>query len=67
MYLAEFSFPGTTELANELLIQASSEAIAQTFAQTYANHWGIELYSLLPVTDSQIGLNRLAKAIAIAS
>ncbi len=46
MYLAEFAFCGTKELADELLIQAYSETAAKQFAQQYAQHWGIELFSL---------------------
>lgn len=53
MYLAEFTFPGTTELVNELLIQAASEAIATQFAQEYASHWQVELFALTQATEQQ--------------
>ena len=35
MYLAEFAFPGTSELVNDLLIEAS-EVEAREFAQHHA-------------------------------
>ena len=54
MYLAEFAFPGTTELANDLLLQTSSEGEAKLFAQNYAAHWGIELFSLTPASERQV-------------
>lgn len=68
MYLAEFAFPGTTELANELLLQTSSEGAAKNFAQEYAAHWGIELFSLTQATDQQARRYfLLGKAVAIES
>jgi hypothetical protein len=54
MYLAEFAIKGTSELANELLIQAPSEMDAQTYAQKYAFHWGMDLFSVTPVTEQQV-------------
>ena len=56
MYFAEFSLPGTTELINELLIQATSEAIATQFAQEYASHWEVELFALTYPTKQQMRL-----------
>lgn len=64
MYLAEFSFLGTTELANELLIQATSEAIAHAIAQVYATNWGIELYSLTALPEQH---SRLSHSIVAAA
>jgi hypothetical protein len=66
MYLAEFSFPGTTELVNELFIKAASEAIAHTVAQVYAAHWGIELYSLTALSEQQATGNLLGAPLVIA-
>lgn len=68
MYLAEFAFPGTTELANELLLQTSSEGEAKTFAEAYAQNWGMELFALTPVSDRQMRQYlRLGKVVAIES
>ena len=68
MYLAEFSFPGTTELVNDLLIQAPSEVVAKSFAQEYAAHWEMELFSLSPITEQQIGFYHLrSKTVAVAA
>jgi hypothetical protein len=53
MYLAEFAFSGTTELASELLIQSSCEVKAKDFAQKYASNWGIELFALTPASEQQ--------------
>lgn len=53
MYLAEFALQGTSELASELLIQAPSESAAKTYAEAYAYHWGIELFSLTLTTEQQ--------------
>lgn len=50
MYLAEFAYPGTLELVNDLLIEGS-EADALEFAQDHADSWGIELFSLVEVTE----------------
>lgn len=55
MYLAEFVHPGTSELVNDLLIQGS-EAEAREFAYHHAAAWGIELFSLVQATDSQVQL-----------
>jgi hypothetical protein len=49
MYLAEFTFPGTLELVNDLFIEGS-EAEALEFAQDHATSWGVELFSLVEVT-----------------
>jgi hypothetical protein len=54
MYLAEFAVAGTTELANELLINAASEDKAKIYAQEYASHWEVELFSLMPITEKQV-------------
>lgn len=50
MYLAEFTFPGTLELVSDLYI-AGSEAEALQFAQDHAISWGVELFSLIEVTQ----------------
>lgn len=64
MYLAEFSFAGTAELAAELLIRAPSEVNAKDFAQHYAHNWGIELFSFAPATEQQVRLyGRTGKTI----
>ncbi len=66
MYLAEFALHGTTELADELLIQAPSQGLAHTFAQEYASNWGLDLFSLTPADDRQIKLyRRMGRAITI--
>jgi hypothetical protein len=54
MYLAEFAFCGTKELADELLIQTASESAAKQFAQEYAQHWGIELFALTPADKQRL-------------
>jgi hypothetical protein len=54
MYVAEFAFPGTTELVNDLLLQATSEGAAKNFAQEHASHWGMEVFSLRQATEQQI-------------
>jgi hypothetical protein len=54
MYLAEFAVAGTTELADELLINATSEDKAKIYAQEYASHWGVELFSCMPITEKQV-------------
>jgi hypothetical protein len=67
MYLAEFTFPGTTELANHLLIQASSEQLAEAFAQKYAAHWEMELFSLTLLSEIELGFCRQQSLMAIAA
>lgn len=68
MYLAEFSFTGTAELATELLILAPSELNAKDFAQQYAHNWGIELFSFAPATEQQVHLySRIGKTITLAA
>ncbi|MFQ3618161.1 MAG: hypothetical protein SNJ57_00870 [Cyanobacteriota bacterium] len=59
VYLAEFAYLDTTELADELLIQSESAERARRFAQEYAAHWGIELFSITPATKQQVRLYRL--------
>ncbi|GAB4136847.1 MAG: hypothetical protein Fur0046_10600 [Cyanobacteria bacterium J069] len=59
MYLAEFAYLDTPELADELLIQADSVKTAKRFAQEYASHWGIKLFSITQATKQQIRLYRL--------
>lgn len=59
MYLAEFAIAGTAQLAKELLIQAPSQDCAQSFAQDYASHWGVELFSITPMTEQQVRASRL--------
>jgi hypothetical protein len=54
MYFAEFAFTGTKHLADELLIQAKSRAEAEYFAQAHARNWGIELFSLGPVSEAKL-------------
>jgi len=56
MFLAEFAFAGTTELADELLIQSSSEGDARSFAETYAEQLGLELFAFALASDQQIRL-----------
>lgn len=57
MYLAEFTYPGTSQLVNDLLIEAS-EVEAQEFAQHHAASWGIELFSLVKVSEQQVDFYR---------
>ncbi|BAU43123.1 hypothetical protein [Leptolyngbya sp. O-77] len=59
VYLAEFAYLGTTELADELLIQAESAKQARRFAKEYAAHWGIELFAITQATKQQVRLYRL--------
>lgn len=59
MYLAEFAFPGTTELSNEVLIHAPSETEARKFAKSYARHWGIDLFAFTSVSERQVQTCRL--------
>lgn len=56
MFLAEFSFNGTAELADELLIQATSELDARRFAEDHASTLGLDLFSFAPATQQQIWL-----------
>jgi hypothetical protein len=60
MYLAEFAFPGTSELVNDLLIEAS-EVEAREFAQHHAAIWGVELFSLMQANEDQVRLYRLMR------
>jgi hypothetical protein len=53
MYVAEFAFPGTTELASDLLLKTPCEGTAKHFAQQYASNWGVELFALTPATERQ--------------
>jgi hypothetical protein len=53
MYLAEFTFPGTTELVSDLLLKTSLEGAAKDFALKYASNWGIELFALTLATEQQ--------------
>lgn len=65
MYLAEFAYPGTSELVSDLLIEAS-EVEAREFADHHALLWGIELFSLMQATEHQVRLYRLmGKAITL--
>lgn len=65
MYLAEFAYPGTSELVNDLLIEAS-EVEAREFAQHHALQWDVELFSLMQATEQQVQLYRLmGKAITL--
>jgi hypothetical protein len=66
MYLAEFAFPGTTELASELLLQTPFEDAAKDFARKYASNWGMELFCLTRATEKQVRLYSLmGKAVAL--
>jgi hypothetical protein len=66
MYLAEFVLKGTSELTNELLIQAPSEIEAKDYAQKYAFHWGMDLFSITPVSEQQVRSCRLiSKSVII--
>lgn len=56
MFLAEFSFNGTAELADELLIQATSELDARRFAEEHASTLDLDLFSFAPATQQQIWL-----------
>ncbi|MBD1914023.1 MULTISPECIES: hypothetical protein [unclassified Leptolyngbya] len=56
MFLAEFSFNGTAELADELLIQATSELDARRFAEEHASTLGLDLFSFASATQQQIWL-----------
>lgn len=65
MYLAEFVYPGTSELVNDLLIQGS-EAEAREFANHHAAVWGIELFSLVQATEYQVQLyQQLGKVVTL--
>jgi hypothetical protein len=66
MYLAEFAFPGTTELASDLLLQTPFEDAAKDFARNYASNWGMELFCLTPATEQQVRLYSLmGKAVVL--
>lgn len=58
MYLAEFAYPGTSELADDLLIEAPEDE-ARDFALHHASLWGVELFSLKQATENQVKLYRL--------
>ncbi|GEM_PF-1394577 len=58
-YLAEFAIVDTQELAEELLIQATSETKAKKFAEDYALNLGIDLFMMMPATEQQIRLYRI--------
>lgn len=68
MFLAEFAFQNTAELVNELLIQASSERDARSFAQEYASNWGLDLFAftLLDEHKAQV-YQRMGKAVTLHS
>jgi len=53
MYLAEFTYPGTSELVSDLLIEAP-EAVARDFALQHASIWGLDLFSLARATQEQV-------------
>jgi len=61
MFLAEFSFDGTTELADELLIEAESEADARQFAESHATTLGLKLFSLEIATQQQIWMYQVMR------
>lgn len=66
MYLAEFAFPGTTELVNDLLLKTPLEGDAKDFALKYASNWGIELFALTPATEKQAqSYYRLGKLVSL--
>lgn len=56
MFVAEFSFKETTELADDLLIQANSFPEAKRFAENHARTLGLNLFALKPATQEQIFL-----------
>ena len=56
MFVAEFSFQETTELADDLLIQAQSLPEAREFAENHAQILGLKLFALEPATKQQIRL-----------
>ncbi len=62
MYLAEFTYPGTFQLVNDLLIDAS-EAEAREFAQYHAMSWGVEVFSLVKASEQQIDLYRRMRKV----
>lgn len=63
MYLAEFTYPGTSELVNDLLIQAS-ESAARDFALQHALIWGLDLFSLVRASEQQVQLHRSLQPLA---
>lgn len=66
MFLAEFAFTNTTELANELLIHTESPQTARQIALDYASNWGLELFALTPANAEQVKLySRLGKALVV--
>ncbi len=66
MYLAEFTFVGTAELANDLLIQAPSELAARGFAETYALRWGMHVFSITLVNERQAQqYQRIGKSVVL--
>lgn len=56
MFVAEFSFQETTELADDLLIQAKSLPEAKKFAEDHARALGLNLFALKPATQEQVFL-----------
>lgn len=65
MYLAEFAYPGTVELANDVLIAASEEQ-AREFALEHALAWGVELFSLRQATEYQVQLyHQMRKVVTL--
>lgn len=59
MFVAEFSFQETTELADDLLIQAESLPEARRFAESHAQALGLKLFALEPATQDQIRFYRV--------
>jgi hypothetical protein len=57
MYIAEFTHPGTSELVNDLLIEAP-ESAARNFAIQHASLWGLDLFSLARATEQQVQLHK---------
>jgi len=64
MFLAEFSFNGTAELADELLIEANSEVDARQYAEKHAHTLGLDLFAFGPATQQQIWLYRVLRKFA---
>ena len=64
MYLAEFTYPGTSELVNDLLIEAP-ESAARNFALQHASLWGLDLFSLASATEQQVSLHRSLQPFAM--
>lgn len=66
IYMAEFAFTNTQELAEELLIQSSSETQARKFAEDYAANLGVVLFRMMPATEQQVRLyQRMGKFIVL--